>query len=283
MIRVLLSISLFFLLFADSFAQSNARMASEAIAPVYKVNRWTTGGTVVVGYVTSQIGFNLLGNKPRIPEDVVLGLKRANVNAFDRWVFNFDPNDRKQAQDISDLGLRASVLLPIALFIDKEIRKDWLDVSLMYLQSQVLALNIYTYLGAGAFDRYRPVTYVEELSVEFRSESNNARSFFSGHTSNTAVATFFAAQVLNDYHPHWSTGKKALMYGLAAVPPAFVGYYRMKGYKHFPTDVMTGFAVGAASGILIPYLHKRSQRRSNLVYFPLINQEAVGLYLEARF
>ena len=51
-----------------------------------------------------------------------------------------------------------------------------------------------------------------------------------------------------------------MLFAGAAVPPAVVGYYRMKGGKHFRTDVLAGIAVGAATGILIPELHKRSPK-----------------------
>ena len=42
----------------------------------------------------------------------------------------------------------------------------------------------------------------------------------------------------------------------AALAPATVGFLRVKGGKHFPTDVLTGLVVGAATGYLVPRLHK---------------------------
>jgi len=40
----------------------------------------------------------------------------------------------------------------------------------------------------------------------------------------------------------------------AALIPAITGYLRVKGGKHFPTDVVVGYVVGALVGILVPRL-----------------------------
>ena len=38
--------------------------------------------------------------------------------------------------------------------------------------------------------------------------------------------------------------------------------------KHFPSDVLTGMAVGAATGILVPHLHKH-RKNENLILVPV--------------
>jgi membrane-associated phospholipid phosphatase len=69
------------------------------------------------------------------------------------------------------------------------------------------------------------------------------------------------AKVMSDYHPELGN-KKYWLYAAALVPPAFVGIYRIKALKHFPTDVIMGTAVGAAVGILIPHFHKLAMRKN---------------------
>ncbi len=83
---------------------------------------------------------------------------------------------------------------------------------------------------------------------------NTRRSFFSGHTSHVAASTFFTAKVLTDINPDGSNN--SLYWITAATIPAITGYLRVKGGKHFPTDVIVGYAVGALVGILVPELHK---------------------------
>ena len=75
--------------------------------------------------------------------------------------------------------------------------------------------------------------------------------------------------------------KKFIFYGLALIPPAFTGFYRYKGMKHFPTDVITGIAVGAATGILVPHLHKRRDHK-NLTLIPVTGRY-MGLAMSLKF
>ena len=90
------------------------------------------------------------------------------------------------------------------------------------------------------------------------------------------------AKVYTDYHPE-TEGKKWLFYAAALAPPVLVGYLRYKGLKHFPTDVLMGIAVGAASGILIPHLHKRKKEgNQNLSVLPYAGTTS-GLLVQYKF
>ncbi len=65
--------------------------------------------------------------------------------------------------------------------------------------------------------------------------------------------------------------KKFWLYGAALIPPVTVGYLRIKAMRHFPTDVITGLAVGAAVGILVPHLHKTKKKpKSNYSFIPFV-------------
>ena len=152
-----------------------------------------------------------------------------------------------------------------ALAFDKNIRKDWLDVLILYGESHASSSGIYV-LNNSLINRPRPFNYNPDVPVEEKMANETRNSFFSGHVSTAATASFFTAKVYSDYHPELGN-KKYWLFAAAAIPPSFVAYYRYKAMKHFPTDVITGFAVGAACGILIPHLHKNKSSDISFVPF----------------
>lgn len=50
-------------------------------------------------------------------------------------------------------------------------------------------------------NRKRPIVYMPEVPLNEKMERGPTDSFFSGHTSTTAAASFFMAKVISDYHP----------------------------------------------------------------------------------
>ena len=104
--------------------------------------------------------------------------------------------------------------------------------------------------------RTRPFVYNPDVDVSTRTEDGSRLSFFSGHTSHTAAATFFIAKVFSDYHTNFHSAAKAGIWAFSISLPAVTGYLRVKAGKHFPTDVIAGYIVGATTGWLIPQLHK---------------------------
>ncbi len=79
-------------------------------------------------------------------------------------------------------------------------------------------------------------------------------SFWSGHTVNTASITFTCANLVQ--RSDASKGMKTATWIGAAVAPAAMGYLRVRAGRHFPTDVLTGYAVGALVGWAVPYFHR---------------------------
>jgi membrane-associated phospholipid phosphatase len=143
---------------------------------------------------------------------------------------------------------------------DREIRKDWLDLLLMYVEGHVITFSFYNYspMGPTFIDRYRPFVYYNsaELTPDYIMNSNNTRkSFFSGHVGSCAYSTFFMCKVYCDYHPELGA-LKYLLYLAASVPPLVISYARIKSLDHFPSDVAVGFGLGALVGIVVPALHK---------------------------
>lgn len=78
-------------------------------------------------------------------------------------------------------------------------------------------------------------------------------SFPSGHTGATAALAFSAAMLAT-----LQESKAApYLWAGAAVATASVATLRMMAEKHYFTDVLGGALIGAGSGVLVPWLHKR--------------------------
>jgi hypothetical protein len=135
-------------------------------------------------------------------------------------------------------------------------------------------------LTAGSVRRSRPLVYSTEAPLEKRMEKGSQRSFFAGHTAATASATFFTAKVFSDFNP--DSRAKPYVWTAAAVIPAVVGYYRYQGGRHFITDNLVGYVVGAGVGILVPHLHKKNNK-SDLSMTPIVSPEFRGSALVYTF
>ncbi|MCK5079568.1 MAG: phosphatase PAP2 family protein [Bacteroidales bacterium] len=224
----------------------------------YKIDIPVTAGLFAINYY----GFNVLRRKPTLDINQINALNINDVWAFDRRALeqSYSYSARESALTASDWGMNISIFLPVLLFLDKKIRKDWLDIALLYLETQAINSNLYTWGGPMLTNRIRPLVYYDEVALDEKTGSGTTNSFFSGHTSWTAGASFFMAKVISDYHPELGA-KKWLLFAVALIPPTFVGYQRYRGLKHFPTDIAVGTAVGAAVGVLTPHLHKNKENR----------------------
>jgi membrane-associated phospholipid phosphatase len=255
-------LSIFLLLFICSlFAQGGDSLNHK----VYKVNLRFDIPFTAVATGTSLWGFATVNNKPPLDSLTIIALDANDINKFDRSATWQDAEFAPTARRLSDVTLVLSNMLPFMLMFDESIRQDWGDVLLLYLETQAIVGNLYSWGCVVHVDRIRPLVYNEDVPWEERSGTRTKNAFYSGHTSMSASASFFAAKVYCDYHPELKN-KKYLVYSLALVLPVTTGLLRYKGMKHFPTDVLTGLVVGASAGILVPHLHKRT--RSNLSIVP---------------
>ena len=264
--KVTLSACLLAILIVATSTVSAQDLVPEQKQKMYEVNRYWATGIGVVGTTTNALGlYRLLNKKDPTPEQTILALQKEDVNSFDRWALRRDFSKVDNATRISDYGLYGSFFLPSILFIDKEIQKDWLDISLMYFETQAISANIYSWgpFGPTFTKRFRPFAYYDENPLEERVLGKKRNSFFSGHVSTAATGAFFTAKVYCDYHPDLGA-KKWLVYGLALIPTSVVAVNRIRSLNHFPTDTIMGTAVGAAAGILIPQFHKNKARKMGL-------------------
>ena len=127
-------------------------------------------------------------------------------------------------------------------------------VALMGLEALMLSAGL-TNTVKNLVLRPRPYAYQSNVPLAVRLEADTRRSFFSGHTSTVAVASYFTAQVYADLYPD-SRWKPWVWTGAATLPLA-VGIQRYRAGKHFPTDILVGYAVGALCGVLTPYWHRK--------------------------
>lgn len=185
---------------------------------------------------------------------------------------NFDINDvlgidrlsdgsyRKGAQVASDVLLNTSFALPLTLLAFDETRSDAGTLGLILLETIAINETI-TGITKALVKRPRPYTYNREAPEEVRSMRGNTFSFFSGHTSYSAAFSFFTAKTISDYVD--KSNVRTLAWTGAFLLPAATGYFRYRAGKHFPTDVITGYVVGASIGYLIPHLHKADNTNEN--------------------
>jgi len=249
---------------------------------IYKFNYKTEIPITLGLHVFNLYGQNLIDNKKVLEPAQVLNLSKKNVWRLDRQVLYQSISQRSTANTISDWGMYITLVAPSLLFLDDNIRSDWKDIVLLYLETQGVSSNLFAWSGALNINRSRPLVYYSNIPMEEKTGSGTLSSFFSGHTSTTATASFFTAKVFADYHPELG-GKKNWLYAAALIPPAFVGYYRIRALKHFPTDVLTGTIAGAAVGILVPHFHKIVKRRNkNLTIVPFTGENS-GLCISYKF
>jgi membrane-associated phospholipid phosphatase len=214
----------------------------------------TSAVTFAAGFVSQSFEYAKPFSEAEIIADPP---KVSDINSFDRGsALNWSPS----ISQASDYVLYTTALLP-ALFLSEH-HTDVDIKTLLVMYAEVFAFNYgVTELAKNLAKRPRPYVYNTDLPIGTRTSSTSRKSFFSGHTSQTAAACFFFSKVITDYHPTLQRGLKIGLWAFAITVPAANGYLRVKAGKHFPTDVMTGYVVGASTGLLFPQLHRTKKSK----------------------
>ncbi|GAB2769475.1 phosphatase PAP2 family protein [Salinimicrobium soli] len=221
------------------------------------------------------VGFVLVQNIEPLTEAQVQALDKDDVPKIDRWLAG---RYSKEADDLSYYPFYGSFAVPFIMMLTDDYRGHAGQLSLLFVESMATTGALFT-ITAGSIHRSRPLTYNEDLPFDQRSEGSSRRSFFAGHTAATASATFFAAKIFNDFNP--DSAARPYVWTAAALIPAWVGYLRSKAGKHFLTDNILGYGIGALSGILIPELHKKED--PDFSFYPSYGKEYKGVSLLYRF
>lgn len=241
-----------------SWSFGPAATAQQAGSP-YKT-RFGVDAPITIGLgAASGLGLYLVQQKNGLSDAELAALDKNDIPKFDRFAAGNYSNKAQTAGDFLCYG--SLVVAPGLLALSQDIRGHYGQVLGLYLQSLVATDAAFT-LTVGNVTRYRPFLYGTEGGGD-RNSKISTNSFFAGHTAHTASATFFAAKVFHDFHPN--SGARPLVWGAAALVPAAVAYTRIEAGKHFLSDNIVGYTVGAVSGILIPQLHKANGGRLSVL------------------
>ncbi len=218
---------------------------------VYQLEKKKEIKLLATGTTLSLVGAYLIKKADQATIEDIQLLDKSTLWKIDQGAAD---NFSQTAEVTSDIILYGSFVLPFWVYLSEAAKGEKVDCLVMTLETLLLTSGM-TNIAKGLSKRYRPYNYNPLAPEELKLSGGSRLSFFSGHVSNTTAFCFLTAQLLNDMHPHWK-GKKYLTWTGAALLPLAIGYGRFQAGKHFPTDIITGYALGASIGLLIPRIHK---------------------------
>ena len=172
-------------------------------------------------------------------------------------------NHSATAKSASDILGYTSIGLPIIFCLSNKTKGQRKDFLVMY--SEVILLNVgVTGLIKHATKRPRPYVFGENVNKYSRESKTAQASFISGHTSLLSSNMFFLASTFSRFHP--TSKLRPYIWGVAIAAPAVMGYLRVEAGVHYTTDVIAGYVLGAAIGLLIPALHKTKNMKEVTIY-----------------
>ncbi|WP_299822634.1 phosphatase PAP2 family protein [uncultured Pontibacter sp.] len=215
-------------------------------------------------------------DKNGLSEEQVNALRKSDVNGFDRFSAGWDSESAKKTSDIPFYG---SFALPFAMMLNDNIGAKAGQVLVLYVETMAVTGALFTMTNGNA-PRTRPMVYSNDVELQEKTRANARNSFYAGHTAAAASASFFAAKIFHDFNP--DSRARPYVWAAAAAVPATVGYLRLRAGKHFLSDNLLGYTMGAAAGILVPQLHKKTNK-SNLSLMPITAPDYRGALLSYTF
>jgi membrane-associated phospholipid phosphatase len=220
------------------------------------------------GTILGITGLSLINNIQPLTLEEINQLDPADINAFDRHAVG-----TYRDYLAGDLLLYGSLLLPLTFLSNKEMKRDWKILGIIGLEVLIFQAGLNAVVK-GLTQRIRPYVYDPDSPLDKKTSKDAKVSFYSGHTSTAAAMSFYTARVFSDYLPDGQN--KTLIWIGAAIYPAVVGYLRVASAKHFATDVIVGYAVGATIGYFIPQFHI-TNKEEGLSVFPSVKYEHFSL------
>ncbi|MBA4312173.1 MAG: phosphoesterase PA-phosphatase [Chlorobiaceae bacterium] len=239
--------SFFLILFV--FSLSGSSLAQSPYKITFAKESYLIGG----GLALSGIKFLLEDKSDPLRLDQIGELNRTSINRFDRSAtFNYSSN----ANDASDILVGVSIVLPSIFILNGETQRDWQILSTLYFETVIFA-TIIPQIAKKSFERVRPFVYNSNAPLVDKTTSDARHSFFSGHTTWAFASAVFISTVYDEYFPssQWTT----YIWGGSLLLAGTIGYLRYEAGYHFPTDIITGAAVGTVIGYVIPAIHKSNQ------------------------
>lgn len=204
----------------------------------------TLGGTITIGsmYLDSKVKPLTLEQIAAQTTDGIWGIDRYSLR-----------NYSLPADEWTDKLLVAAFAAPFFTLLSKQGRDNFGDVSLIVLEGALLNSALVN-LSKTLVRRSRPYTYNPDVPIDTKQQKSSRYSFFSGHAATSAYFAFTGAKLYHDLYPN--SNARPYVWAIAAAIPTLVSYGRMKGGRHFFTDVLTGFLVGSSIALLVPELNK---------------------------
>ena len=147
--------------------------------------------------VSVGLGAYLYANESGLTLEELMQLHPNDVNGLDRFATD---NYSSQANDLSDVFLISSHFTPLLFLAGKKSRSHFGHLMAIYGEAATLNLGLTTMVKAIA-RRPRPFVYNPTISTERKLSRSATTSFFSGHTSLTALNTFFVAKAFSGFYP----------------------------------------------------------------------------------
>lgn len=219
---------------------------------------WKKEAAIIgTGSAIAGLSYHLRSRVSILTEAEIMDLKVSDVNSFDAVAIGINS---VSAANWSDAIEYSSFALPVLFLTNKKSRKHFGQIALMYGEVYLVTKGL-TILAKSTFRRSRPFVYDTDIPLEKKQTISARASLISGHTSTTSSHYFFMAKVFADFYPdsQW----KPVVWGTAAAVPALMGYLRVRASRHYPSDVIGGYVVGAAIGVLVPHLHKNKQLKKH--------------------
>lgn len=149
------------------------------------------------------------------------------------------------SRTLSHSGILLPVGVPAAMGIYALIQKDEpLLKDAIYIGTSVIEAVGITYGLKYAFDRQRP--YVKYPDKIHPIDAEDSPSFPSGHTA----AAFSLATSLSIIYPKW------YVIAPSAIWACGVGFARINQGVHYPSDVLTGAAIGVGCAFVNVYVNR---------------------------
>ena len=171
---------------------------------------------------------------------------KSDINAFDRWAAQ---PYRKTLDNLGTAGVVAAIIPSLFSVYASD---DYLTAGVMFAETMLVASGTYSALKT-VVKRNRPYMYYDGGSEGDMEDGDYENSWPSGHTTNAFAAAVFAGYTFSAYNPDspWKIPVWIAALGTASA----TGVLRVASGNHFPSDVISGAAIGALSGFLVPYLH----------------------------
>jgi membrane-associated phospholipid phosphatase len=245
--------------------------------PVFKLKKGVDIPIILIGTGWSGYALTKIYNKNPSSLQQIQDLNIQNISGFNRWAAT---EYSKKAADLSNFFFYGAMPLPLLLLADKQVRDNIGTVSTLFLESISITGLLYT--GSVYFvDKYRPLAYNPNVSLDLKIRGGAKNSFFAGHVALVGTCSFFIASIYAGYHPE--SHIRWVYYTAASAATLATAYLRYKGGQHFPSDILLGVGIGTLTGILVPSLHRNHKfNHPHLTLSPYIG-ESNGLTVLYKF